>query len=66
MNFFSTTATVHVTISEGQGVQAVGQTMQEYLNSADSYSICDAKGLAIADTSETKGISLQMSTCLSP
>ncbi|XDV11431.1 hypothetical protein PO909_000373 [Leuciscus waleckii] len=48
--------TVHVTISEGQGVQAVGQTVQEYLNSADSYSICDAKGLAIADTSETKDL----------
>lgn len=54
--FFFITATVHVTISEGQGVQDVGQTVQEYLNSADSYSICDAKGLAIADTSETKGI----------
>ncbi|XP_073726200.1 uncharacterized protein [Misgurnus anguillicaudatus] len=48
--------TVHVTISEGQGVLVVGQTVQEYLNSADSYSICDAKGLAIADTSETKDL----------
>lgn len=42
-------------ISEGQGVQLVGQTVQEYLNSADTYTICDAKGLAITDTSETKG-----------
>lgn len=49
---------MHVTISEGQGVQVVAQTVQEYLNSADSYTICDAKGLAIADTSETKGNSL--------
>ncbi|XP_016349453.1 uncharacterized protein LOC107694299 [Sinocyclocheilus anshuiensis] len=30
--------------------------LQEYLNSADSYSICDAKGLAIADTTETKDL----------
>lgn len=48
--------TVHVTISEGQGVQLVAQTVQEYLNSADSYTICDSKGLAIADTSETKDL----------
>lgn len=36
-------------------VQLVVQTVQEYFNSADSYTICDSKGLAIADTSETKG-----------
>lgn len=47
--------TVHVTISEGQGVQVVGQTVQEYLNSADVYTICDSKGIAIADSAETKG-----------
>ncbi|KAG1935520.1 hypothetical protein F2P79_019339, partial [Pimephales promelas] len=46
--------TVQITISEGQGVQLLGQTVQEYLNSADCYTICDIKGLAIADTSETK------------
>ncbi|CAM4574452.1 unnamed protein product [Leuciscus chuanchicus] len=46
----------HVTISEGQGVQLVGQTVQEYLNSADCYTICDVKGLAIAETSETKDL----------
>ncbi|XP_041959657.1 uncharacterized protein LOC121718633 [Alosa sapidissima] len=34
----------------------VGQTVQEYLNSADSYAICDSKGIAISDTAETKDL----------
>lgn len=52
---FSILATVHVTICEGQGVETVARTVQEYLNSADSYTICDTKGIGISDTSETKG-----------
>lgn len=39
-------------------MQAVGQTVQEFLNSDDSYTVCDNKGVAFADTPETRGRSM--------
>lgn len=40
---------------EGHGVKVVGDTVKECLNSADDFTICDSKGLAILDTAETRG-----------
>ncbi|XP_062381043.1 uncharacterized protein LOC134069174 [Sardina pilchardus] len=47
---------VHVTINEGTGVQAIATTVQEYINSSDTFTMCDSKGVPISDSAETKDL----------
>ncbi|XP_076135704.1 uncharacterized protein LOC143118556 [Alosa pseudoharengus] len=47
---------VHVTINEGTGVQAIATTVQEYINSSDAFTMCDSKGVPISDSAETKDL----------
>jgi len=53
--FFS--ASVHVNIFENMGVKDISQSIQEILNTEETFTICDSKGIEITDSQETRGIS---------
>ena len=43
-----------MSITEGMGVDDVSQIVKETLNDEDSFSLCDAKGVEIMESEETK------------
>ncbi|CAC5392233.1 unnamed protein product [Mytilus coruscus] len=47
---------VHVNILENMGVKDINQSIQEILNTDETFTICDSKGIEITDSQETRSI----------
>ncbi|CAG2185118.1 unnamed protein product [Mytilus edulis] len=45
---------VHVNILENMGVKEINQSIQEILNTEETFTICDSKGIEITDSQETR------------
>ncbi|VDI11143.1 Hypothetical predicted protein [Mytilus galloprovincialis] len=48
------TPSVHVNILENMGVKDINQSIQEILNTEETFTICDSKGIEITDSQETR------------
>ncbi|CAC5385875.1 unnamed protein product [Mytilus coruscus] len=47
---------VHVNILENMGVKDINQSIQEILNTDETFTICDSKGIEITDSQETRAL----------